>query len=278
MFSQDSLKNISIILVIIIVFSGLGFYAAYFIQDGRIEEQAAKDQSTIDRLNSEVQYLRNMFNDLVAQYEIVEEQINELQDQSARQGHEYGNLSLSYTQLNSSYHGLLSDYSALNSSYLQEKEAYREKTRVRGDSVRIFFNNVSLEHPLDTLVSLDGPHVTLPTNCSSLLTGATHNSTTVTLRWSHAEDEPDLNATLSDARASIGKYLNKTGANTTLVKDGFKVRYANYTVLVGGEKEYVLISTWYVTDTSYHYMCVVQHREDTVAEAFTELMDSFSQY
>ena len=278
MFSQDSLKNIFLILVIIIVFSGLGFYAAYFLQDGRIEEMAAKDKSTIDRLNNEVLYLRNIFNDLVIQYEIIDTQINELQDESAQQGNEYGNLSLRYVQLNNSYQGLLNDYDALNFSYSIEKEAYREKTRVRGDSVRVFFNNVSLEHPLESVVSLDGPHVFLPTNCSRLLGGAAREKMTITLSWSHVEEEPDLNATLIEAQASIESHVNETGSSRTLVKDGYRILYANFTVLVDGETEYVLISTWYLSGASHHYLCVVQPGEDTVVEAFTELIASFSQY
>ena len=279
MFFQDNAKNIFLILVIILVFSGLGFYAAYLIQDEKMTEIVAENDSTVNRLSSEVSYLRNIFNDLVIQYEKIEKQINELQNESTQQNQEYEDLSQKYAQLNTSYQSLLNDYRALNSSNALERETFHNKTRVSENHVRIFFNNVSFEYPQDVVVSLDGPHESLPTNCSQLFTGTSNDGKTIiTLSWSRVEDEPDLNATLRDAYGSIEDYVNKTGLNNNLIKDGYKVRYTNCTLLVGGETRYVLISTWYLSDTSNHYMCVVQQDEDTVVDIFMELMASFYQY
>ncbi len=279
MFFQDNIKNIFLILVVILVFSGLGFYAAYFLQDEKMKEMVAENDSTVNRLSSEVSYLRNMFNDLVIQYEKIEKQVNELQSESTQQDYEYGDLSQKYAQLNSSYRGLLNDYRALNSSSALERETFHDKTRVSKNHVRVFFNNVSFEYPQDMAVSLDGPHESLPTNCSRLFAGEPNDGkTVVTLSWSHVEGEPDLNATLRDACSSIGIYLNKTSLDTTLIIDDYEVRYTNCTLLVGGETEYALISTWYLSRTSYHYLCVVQQDENTVVDTFMELMAGFYQY
>jgi hypothetical protein len=279
MFFQDSVKNIFLILVIVLVFSGLGYYAAYLMQDSKMTEIMTENNSTINRLSSEVTYLRNMFNDLVIQYEKIEDQMDELQSESTQQNQEYEDLFQKYAQLNTSYQSLLNDYRALNSSNALERETFHNRTRVSENHVRVFFNNVSFEYPQDMVVSLDGPHESIPTNCSRLIMGATHDGkTTVTLSWSHVEDEPDLNATLRDACGSIEDYVNKTGLNNTLIKDDIRMRYINCTLLVGGETRYVLISTWYLSDTSNHYLCVVQQDEDTVVDTFMELMASFYQY
>jgi len=278
MFFQDSVKNIFLILVIILVFSGLGYYAAYLIQDGKMTEIMTENNSTINRLSSEVTYLRNMFNDLVIQYEKIEKQIDELQSESTQRNQEYEGLFQKYTQLNSSYQSLLNDYWALNSSSVLERETFRNKTRVSENHVRVFFNNVSFEYPQDALVSLDGPHEDVPTNCSQLFAGAASEGvTTITLIWGRVEGEPDLNATLRDACGSI-VYVNVTGVNKTLIRDSFRLLYTNFTVLVDGETSYALISTWYLSGTSSHYLCVVRQGEDAVLDTFMELMDSFYQY
>jgi hypothetical protein len=279
MFFQDNVKNIFLILVIILVFSGLGYYAAYLMQDSKMTEIVAENNSTINRLSSEVTYLRNMFNDLVIQYEKIEKQINELQSESTQQNQEYEDLSQRYAQLNSSYQSLLIDYRALNSSSVLEREAFHNKTRVSENHVRLFFNNVSFEYPQDMVVSLDGPHESLPTDCSRLFKGTSNDGKTIiTLSWSRVEDEPDLNDTLRDAYHSIEIIMNKTGLNNTLIKDDIRIRYINCTYLVGGEARYVLISTWYLSGTSSQYLCVVQQDEDAVVDTFMELMDSFYQY
>ena len=279
MFFQNNIKNIFLILVIILVFSGLGFYVAYFIQGEQMAEIVAENNSTINRLSSEISYLRNIFNDLVIQYDKIEKQINELQTESMQKNYEYEDLSQKYAQLNNSYQSLLNDYMALNSSSVLERETFINKTRVSENHVRIFFNNISFEYPQDVVVSLDGPYESLPTNCSRLFKGTTHDGKTIiTLSWSHLEDEPDLNATLIDACGSIEYIVNKTGPNNTLIKDDYRIRYTNCTLLVDGEMRYVLISTWYLSSTSHHYLCVVQQDENTVVDTFMELIARFYQY
>ena len=276
MFSQDNLKNIALILVVIVVFSGVGFYTAFNMQENKITGIVAENNSTVIRLSSEVVYLRNVFNDLLLQYEEMEDQVDELRDEAAQQSAEYEHLSQMYTQLNSSHYGLLDDYRALNSSYVLEKEVFQNKTTMQKDYIRVYLNNVSLEYHQDTVVSLDGPHESVPTNCSQLIAEWPQDGrTTVTLSWSHVEDEPDLNATLTDARGSIGFYVNKTSLNHTLVKDDYRVLYYNFTIEMGEEMRYMLISTWYMSDTGHQYLCVVQQDEDTVVEAFLELMARF---
>ena len=279
MFFQDGIKNIFLILVIILVFSGLGFYAAYYLQDERMKEIAKENDSTINSLSNEVVYLRNVFNDLLIQYEKIKEQVDELQEEAAQQSTENEHLSQMYTQLNSSHQSLLGDYRALNSSYMSEKEVFRDMTTVHEDYIRVYFNSVSLEYPQDMAVMLDGPHESVPTNCLRFITGWPQDGkTTATLIWSRVEDEPDLNATLRDARNSISIYLNKTSLNHTLVKDDYKVLYANFTLLMDKEMRYMLISTWYLSDTGHHYLCVVQNDENTVVDAFTELVARFERY
>jgi hypothetical protein len=276
MFSQDSLKNVLLILVVIVVFSGVGFYTAFYMQEDKITGIVSEKNSTVTRLSSEVVYLRNVFDDLLVQYERLEDQVEELRDEAAQQSAEYERLSQMYAQLNGSHQGLLDDYRALNSSYVHETEAFLNKTTMQKDYIRVYLNNVSLEYHQDTAVSLDGPHESVPTNCSQLITGWPQDGrTTVTLSWSHVEDEPDLNATLTDARGSIELYVNKTSLNHTLVKDDYRVLYYNFTIEMGQEMRYMLISTWYMSDTGHQYLCVVQQDEDTVVEAFLELMARF---
>jgi hypothetical protein len=278
MFFQDSVKNIFLILVIILVFSGLGYYAAHLMDDDKMAEIVAENNSTINRLSSEVSYLRNIFNDLVIQYEKIEDQMDELQSESIQRNQEYEGLSQKYAQLNTSYHDLLNDYRALNSSSVLERETFRNKTSVSENHVRVFFNNVSFEYPQDALVSLDGPHDGVPTNCSRIFAGAASEGvTTITLIWGRVEGEPDLNATLRDACGSI-VYVNVTGVSKTLISDGFRVLYTNFTVLVDGETSYALISTWYLSGSSSQYLYVVRQSEDTVVDTFMELMDSFYEY
>jgi hypothetical protein len=276
MFSQDSLKNVLLILVVIVVFSGVGFYTAFYMQEDKITGIVSEKNSTVTRLSSEVVYLRNVFDDLLVQYERLEDQVEELRDEAAQQSAEYERLSQMYAQLNGSHQGLLDDYRALNASYVHETEAFLNKTTMQKDYIRVYLNNVSLEYHQDTAVSLDGPHVSVPTNCSQLITGWPQDGrTTVTLSWSHVEDEPDLNATLTDARGSIELYVNKTSLNHTLVKDDYRVLYYNFTIEMGQEMRYMLISTWYMSDTGHQYLCVVQQDEDTVVDAFLELMARF---
>ena len=264
--------------MIILIFSGLGFYAAYFLQDERMKEIAEENDSTVNRLSSEVTYLRNIFNDLVIQSELIEKQVSELQSASVQQDIEYDDLSQKYDQLNSSYQGLLNDYRALDSSYLLERETFHNKTRVSKSHIRVFFNNVSFEYPLDMMVSLDGPHESLPTNSMQPLAGTPNDGkTVVTLSWSHVEDEPDLNATLRAVCGSISIYLNKTSMDTVVIIDDYEIRYTTCTLLVGKETEYALISTWYLSSTSYQYLCVVQQDENTVVDIFLELMAHFYQ-
>jgi len=276
MFSHDSLKTVFLILVVIVVFSGVGFYTAFYMQEDKITGLVDESNSTVTRLSSEVAYLRNMFNDLLDQYERLEEQNRGLRDEVAQWGLDYERLSQRYAQLNSSHQGLLGDYRALNSTYLHETEVFRNKTTMQRDYIRVYLNNVSLEYHQDTALSLDGPHEGVPTNITWMISGWPRDGrTTVTLSWGRVDSAPDLNATLAEARSFIQSYVNKTSPTHTLVREGYEVYYANYTLLMGKEMRYMLVSTWYLGDTGCQYLCVVREDEDTVVDAFMGLMARF---
>ena len=276
MFFQDNIKNIFLILLVIIIFSGLGFYSAYVIQDEKIAKLTGEKSSTINRLNSEVSYLRNIFGDLLIEYEELEKEMRMYENDYMQKSVEYKDLSEKYAQLDYNYTSLLTEYADLNSSIVLERESLLNKTRVGDNNIKIFFNNVSFECPQEVIVTVNA---FVNTNITDMLTGNPCNEKTfITLSCNYSLDEPNLNATLKEAYRSVEKYVNGTGLNNTMIKDDYKIRYTNFSAILYGEQRYVLVSTWYNANTSHQYLCVVQQEESTVVATFSEMMASFRQY
>jgi len=275
-FFQDNIKNMFLILLIIIVFSGVGFYSASVIQDEKIAKLAGEKDATINSLNSEVTYLRNIFGDLVMEYEELEKEMGSYESEYMQKSMEYVDLSEKYAQLEENYTSSLQEYAVLNSSYALEMEAFINRTRVGEGKVRMFFNDVSVECPQDVLVSV---HTHIDTNLINILTGYSFTEKTViSIGWIHAAEEPDLYTTLRAAYESVKKYVDAASFNKTMMKDDYMIRYINFTATVYGEMRYALVSTWYDIGASRQYMCIVlQWESDTVA-TFSELMASYTKY
>lgn len=273
---QDNIKNVFLILLIIIIFTGVGFYSAYIIQDEKMTELVKKNNSTINSLNSQVSYLRNIFGDLVIQYEKLEQEMEESENTYMQKDLKYEELSEKYSQLDDSYQSLSQDYADLYSSIVLEREVFLNKTKVAENSVKLFFNNISFECPQGVVFSVND---LVNMNLTEILTGnSCKEKKVITLFWRYEEDEPDLNATLKEAYGSDEKYVKGTSSNNTLVKGDYTIRYINFTAIVDEETRYVLISTWYMADTSHQYLCVVQDNENTVVATYREMMMNWYQY
>lgn len=274
-FFQDNIKNMSLILLVIIVFSGVGFYSAYVIQDEKITRLTGEKDSTIDRLSSEVSYLRNIWGDLIAEYEEMEIEMRRYEDDYMQKSVEYTDLSEKYSQLDEDYTRLLQEYADLNSSYVLERETLVNRTRVGDEKFKIFFNDLSLEYHQDVIVSIN---TVIDTDMAGILTGHPFSEKTViSIGWNYTE-EPDLNATLKEAYASIEQYVNATSLNNTMMKDDYEILYVNFTSIVDGKLWYALVSTWYDAGTSRQYLCVVRQEEANVVATFSELMASLRKY
>jgi len=275
-FFQENIKNIFLVLVLIVFFSGVGFYSAYVLQDEKVTQLTGEKDSTINRLNSEVFYLRNIFGDLLVEYEELEKEASFYENDYIQKSVEYTDLSEKYTQLEDNYTILLLEYADLSSSYVLERESLIDKTIVDDNKVKIFFNDVSLDCHQDVLVSV---HTHIDTNLINILTGYSFTEKTViAISWSYTAEEPDLNATLKEAYGSIKKYVKAASFNNTMIKDEYKIRYTNFTAMVYGEMRYALISTWYDADMSRQYMCMVLQEEGNAVATFSELMTSLRKY
>ncbi len=275
MYIIEKIKNKYVILVILF-FLGLGYVSAYYIQDQKISGIIIENNSTINTYNKLVNELNKTVNIMNDELDALEIKMFELETKLTQKNNEYDALVDKNGQLNNSYSSLLNEYYEMNASIMVEREFFLNRTSVSDDGIRVFFNGISFEYPKTFVTSLSGLYESVPNNNSGLFTGTSYDEDTIiTISWNYIENAPDINATLRNAYESIKKDVKKIGTNNSLVKDDIIIRYVNYTVSFDGETKYMLISSWYMRNSSHHYLCVVQRDENNVIEIFKDLMKSF---